>query len=120
MEDALADARVQAAALHVPSRCLIAGVLDVRDMPYTMWLIDFAKSKVRVLEVLREDVGIAPPKGHAVVRVFEPGDPMPGTLRQFHEGSPEIAGASFGGPYIAIFNADLGIDSVLAYALVHA
>src|SRR5206468_1536113 len=76
--------------------------------------------RTRVLQVLRGELAIPPPAGHAVIRIFEPGDPMPEPLPGFHQASPEIAGASFGGPYIAIFNADQGLDNVVAHELVHA
>jgi hypothetical protein len=107
-------------ALHRTSGCLIAAVANTRDMPYSLWLLDFAKSRTRVLQVLREELAIPPPAGHAVIRIFEPGDPLPEPLAEFHQASPEIAGASFGGPYIAVFNADQGLDSVVAHELVHA
>ena len=107
-------------AVHRTSGCLIAGVVNIRDMPYSMRLVDFAKSRIRVLQVLRDELGIPPPAGHAVVRIFEPGDPIPEPVNEFHRASPEIAGVSFGGPYIAIFNADSGLDDVMAHELVHA
>jgi hypothetical protein len=107
-------------AIHRTSGCLIAAVVNTRDMPYSLWLLDFAKSQTRVLQVLRGELAIPPPAGHAVIRIFEPGDPLPQPLLDFHEASPEIAGASFGGPYIAIFSSDQGLESVVAHELVHA
>jgi hypothetical protein len=106
--------------LHRTTGCLIAAVADSRQMPYSLWLLDFARSGNRVLRVLREELRVPPPGGYAVVRVFEADDPVPAPLLEFHQRSPEIVGAAFGGPYIAIFYSDADIDSVLAHELVHA
>src|SRR5262249_6713978 len=73
----------------------------------------------RVLRDLREVVRVPPPAGYAMVRVFEAGDPVPAPLQEFHERSPEILGAAFGGPYAVIFASDSDVDSVLAHELVH-
>jgi predicted secreted Zn-dependent protease len=107
-------------ALHRTTGCLIASVVDTRQTPYSIWLIDFAQSTNRVLRTLRNELGVPPPVGHAVIRVFEPGDPQPAPLQEFHQRSPEIAGAAFGGPYVAIFDSTSDIDSVLGHELVHA
>jgi hypothetical protein len=107
-------------ALRRTTGCLIAGVTDTRQTPYSLWLLDFARSANRVLRTLRDEVRVPPPTGYAVVRVFEAGDPIPAPLLEFHERSPEIAGAAFGGPYIAIFAADTAPDTALPHELVHA
>jgi hypothetical protein len=106
--------------MHRTTGCLIAAVADTRQAPYSMWLLDFARSGNRVLCVLREELGVAPPTGYAMVRVFEAGDSVPAPLQEFHERSPEIVGAAFGGPYAVIFDSDSDVDSVLAHELVHA
>ena len=130
VSDSLADPRSAACppparmafsdTFYPQSSCLIFGVVDVSGGKYEMRLLDFAKSGIRVLRVLREELRLPPPAGHAVVRLFEPDDPMPRPLHEFHTNSPEAAGASFGGPYIAVFQTDGALDEIIAHELVHA
>jgi len=101
--------------------CWIAGVVDTSGgQRYRIRFVNFGTSELAVVKVLRDELGVPAPKGHIVIRILALDRPMPAALAAFHKRSPDVAGVAFGGPYVAVFQSEVGLDDTIAHEIVHA